>query len=149
MEPLFNFSNDNSITELLDESYIDFFASIPLATTYLELVILLVTIPATITAVIIHIIRKTEELHTNYCLFLVNLLIGDLSIVIRYCFGIVIIIFYLLNIRVYISDIVYIIPRIVIQYSFVLLAIDRVVGVTFPYQYRSPEWYMLLLHRYG
>ena len=124
--------NDTSITEF----------DVPLVSIYLELVILLVTIPATITpaAVIIHIIRKTEELHTNYSLFLVNLLIGDILTTIRYCFEVIIIIFYLLSVRVYVSDIVYIfitIPRVVVQYSFVLLAIDHVFGVVFPYRYRS------------
>ena len=103
-----------------------------------ELVILLVTIPATIipATIIIHI-RKTKELDTNYCLFLVNLLIGDILTTIRYCFGVVIIILYLFNIRVIISDIVYIIitiPWVAIQYSFV---IDRVVDVAFPYRYRN------------
>ena len=76
---------------------------VPLVSIYLELVILLVTIPATITpaAVIIHIIRKNEELHTNYSLFLVNLLIGDILTTIRYCFEVIIKILYLLSVRVY------------------------------------------------
>ena len=57
----------------------------------------------------------------------------------RYFFGGIIIVLY---IRVYISDIVFNIitlPRVVLQYSFVLLAIDRVVGVAFPYQYNYIE----------
>ena len=129
--------------ELLDESYYnDIYADVSLAATYLWFIILLISIPTTIIppAVIIHIIRKTEELHINYSLFLVNLLIGDTLITINYCFGATIIVLYLLNIRVYISDIAYIIitiPRVAIQYSFVLLAIDRVVGVAFPYRYRN------------
>ena len=50
-------------------------------------------------------------------------------------------ILYLLNIRImYVSDIVtYVItsiPQVATQYSFVLLAIDCVVGVAFPYHYR-------------
>ena len=140
MEPSINFSN---ITESSDNSYYDkIFADVPLTSTYLQLVILLVTIPATIipAAVIIHIIRKTEELHTKYSLFLVNLLIGDVLMTISYCFGVIIIVLYLFNIRIYISDVVYIIftiPRVVIKYSFILLAIDRVVGVAYPYRYRS------------
>ena len=138
MDSSTNYSNDTNITELVD----DIFSGVPLTITYLKILLLLVTIPATITpaAVIIHIIRKTEELHTNYCLFLVNLLIGDILNTIRYCFRIILIILYLINTRVYISDAVYIIitiPRVVIQYSFVLLAIDRVVGVAFPYRYRN------------
>ena len=143
MESFINFSNDANITKLPDKSYYDeLFADVSLVSTYLELVILLVTIPATIipAAIIIHIIRKTEELHTNYSLFLVNLLVGDILTTIRYCFAIILIIVYLLNTRAYISDIFYIIitiPRIVVQYSFVLLAIDRVIGVAFPYRYRN------------
>ena len=57
-----------------------------------------------------------------------------------YCFGVIIIVLYLFNIRIYINDVVYIIftiPRVVIKYSFILLAIDRVVGVAYPYRYRS------------
>ena len=143
MGSFINSTNDASITKLPDKSYYDeLFADVSLGSTYLELIILLVTIPATIipAAIIIHIIRKTEELHTNYSLFLVNLLIGDILTTVRYCFAIILIIMYLLNIRVYISDIAYIIitiPRIIVQYSFVLLAIDRVVGVAFPYRYRN------------
>ena len=50
----------------------------PLSATYLELVILLITIhTSTIipASVIIHVIRKTKELLTNCCLVLVDLLI--------------------------------------------------------------------------
>ena len=143
MESLINSSNITDHTGLPDKSsYDEFFADVSLVVTYVELIILLVTIPATIIppAVIIHIIRKTEDLHTNYSLFLVNLLIGDILTTIRYFFGVIIIVLYLLNIRVYVSDIVFnviTIPRIVVQYSFVLLAIDRVVGVAFPYRYRN------------
>ena len=138
MESSINSSNDTYITELLD----DFFSDMPLVATYLKILLLLVTIPVIIipAAVIIHIIRKTEELHTKYSLFLVNLLIGDILTTIRYCFEIFVMVLYLLNIKIYINDIAYIIltiPRVVIQYSFVLLAIDRVVGVAFPYRYRN------------
>ena len=140
MESYINFSNDTNITELLD--YNDVFSDVPLVATYLKILLLLITIPATIipAVVIIHIIRKTEELHTKYCLFLVNLLISDILTTIRYCFEIFIMILYLLNIRMYVSDIAYLItsiPQVVTQYCFVLLAIDRVVGVAFPYRYRN------------
>ena len=140
MESYINFSNDTNITELLD--YNDIFSDVPLVATYLKILLLLITIPASIipAVVIIHIIRKTEELHTKYCLFLVNLLISDILTTIRYCFEIFIMILYLLNIRMYVSDIAYFItsiPQVVTQYCFVLLAIDRVVGVAFPYRYRN------------
>ena len=49
-------------------------------------------------------------------------------------------ILYLLNTRMYVNDIAYAIisiPRVATQYCFVLLAIDRVVGVAFPYRYRN------------
>ena len=136
-------SNHINVTEVLEETYHDdIFSDVPLITTYLKILLWLVTIPAIITpaAVIIHIIRKTEELHTNYCLFLVNLLISDALTTIKYCTGIIIIVMYLLNIRIYTSDIVYIIasiPQVVTRYSFVLLAIDRLFGVAFPYRYRN------------
>ena len=133
MESSINASNDTNITELLD----NFFSDIPLFATYLKILLLLVTIPAIITpaAVIIHIIRKTEELHTKYCLFLVNLLIGNILNIIRYCFEIFIMVLYLLNIRIYINVIAYIIiiiPRLVSLYSFALLAIDRFCGCDLP-----------------
>ena len=148
MESSINSSNDTNITELLDESYYnDIFHSdhdVPLVATYLKILLLLVTIPAIIipAVVIIHIIRKTEELHTKYCLFLINLLISDILTSIKYCLEIFIMILYLLNIRIYVSDIAYYynitsIPQVATQYSFVLLAIDRVVGVAFPYRYRN------------
>ena len=133
--------NNRNITEILDEPYN--FTGVPLVATHLSLLFFLISIPATVTppAVIIHIIRKTEELHTKYCLFLVNLLIGDILNAIRYCFRIIIMVLYLLNIRIYINfDTIYIvlsIPWVAIQYSLVLLAIDRVVGVAFPYHYRN------------
>ena len=141
MEPSINSSHDGSITERLD----NIFSDVPLVATYLKILLLLITIPATIipAVVIIHIIRKTEELHTKYCLFLVNLLISDILNGIRYCFVIFIMILYLLDIRmyfVYISDIIYVIttiPQVTTQYCFVLLAVDRVVGVAFPYRYRN------------
>ena len=138
MESSMNSSNDTNITELLD----DIFSDVPLVATYLKILLLLVTIPAIITpaAVIIHIIRKTEELHTKYCLFFVNLLISDILTTIRYCFEFFIIILYLLNIRTRVSDIAHAIisiPQVATRYSFVLLAIDRVVGVAFPYRYRN------------
>ena len=135
MESSINSSNDTNITELLVESYYnDIFFDVPLFATYLKILLLLVTIPAIIipAVVIIHIIRKTEELHTKYCLFLVNLLISDILTTIKYCFEIFIMILYLLNIRIYVSDITFVIiniPSLVTRSSFVLLAIDRVVGV--------------------
>ena len=64
MGSFINSSNDASITKLPDKFYYDeLFADVSLGSTYLELIILLVTIPATIipAAIIIHIIRKTEE----------------------------------------------------------------------------------------
>ena len=107
MDSSINSSTDASITELLD----DFFSDVSLVATYLKILLLLVTIPATITpaAVIIHIIRKTEELHTKYYLFLVNLLTADILTTIRYCFEIFIMVLYFLSIKIYIDVIAYII----------------------------------------
>ena len=143
MESSINSSNDTNITELLDESfYNDIFSDVPLIATYLKILLLLVTIPAIIipAVVIIHIIRKTEELHTKYSQLLVNLFISDILTSIQYCLEIFIMILYLLNIRIYVSDIAYVItsiPQVASQYCFVLLAIDRVIGVAFPYRYRN------------
>ena len=148
MEYSINSSNDTNITELLDEPYYnDIYSDIPLVATYLKILLLLVTIPATVipatvipAVVIIYIIRKSEELHTKYCRFLVNLFISDILTSIKYCFEIFIMILYLLNIRIYVSDMTYVIitiPQVAIRYCFVLLAIDRVVGVAFPYRYRN------------
>ena len=143
MESSINSSNDTNITELLDESYYnDISFDVPLVATYLKTLLLSVTIPAIIfpPVVIIHIIRKTKELHTKYCRFLVNLLISDILTSINYSFEIFIMILYLLNISIYVSDRVYVIitiPQVASQYCFILLAIDRVVGVAFPYRYRN------------
>ena len=143
MESSINSSNDTRITELLDESYYsDIFPDIPLVATYMKILLLLVTIPAIIipAIVIIHIIRKMKELHTKYCLFLINLFISDILSTIKYCFEIFIMILYLLNIRIYVSDVAFVIttiPQVATRYCFVLLAIDRVVGVAFPYRYRN------------
>ena len=141
MEPSVNSLHDPNVTEILN----DIFSDVPLVATYLKILLLLVAIPVTIipAVIIIHIIRKTEELHTKYCLFLVNLLISDILNGIRYCLVIFIMILYLLDIRMYftyISDIIFVIITILqvtTQYCFVLLAIDRVVGVALPYRYRN------------
>ena len=141
MEPSINSLHDPNVTDIMD----NIFSDVPLVATYLKILLLLVIIPVTIipAVVIIHIIRKTEELHTKYCLFLVNLLISDILNGIRYCFAIFIMILYLLDIRLYftyISDIVFVIitiPHVTNRYCFVLLAVDRVVGVAFPYHYRN------------
>ena len=89
MQSSINSSNDTNITEY----YNDVFSDVPLVATYLKILLLLIIIPATIipAVVIIHIIRKTEELHTKYCLFLVNLFISDLLNIIQYFFEIFII----------------------------------------------------------
>ena len=136
-------TNDTNITELLDESYYnDIFSDTSLIATYLKILLLLVTIPATVIpgVVVIHIIRKTKELHNRYCQFLVNLLISDILSTVKYCFEIFIMILYLFNIRIhvhYVAFVIVIIPQVVAKYCFVLLAIDRVVGVAFPYWYRN------------
>ena len=130
--------SDTNIAELLD----DIFSDVPLVATYSKILLSLVILPIIITpaAAIVHIIRKTEELHTKYCLFLVNLLISDILTTIQYCFEIFIMVLFLLDIRIHVSVITHAIismPQVVTRYSFVLLAIDRVVGVAFPYRYRS------------
>ena len=58
--------------------------------------------------VIIHITRKTEVLHTKYCLFLVNLLISDILATIRFLFEIFIMVLY----SEYVSDIAYVVVSI-------------------------------------
>ena len=143
MESSINSSNDTNITDLLDESYYsDIYSDVPLFATYLKIPLLLVTIPAMIipAAVIIHVIRKTEDMYTKYSQFLVNLFISDILTTVQYCLEIFIMILYLINTRINFSDIAYVItsiPQVATQYCFVLLAIDRVVGVAFPYRYRN------------
>ena len=133
---------ESSIDSSDDDHYDDTFSDIPLVATYLKIILLLVTIPTTIipAVVIIHIIRTTEELHTRYCLFLVNLFISDILSSIQYFFEMFIMILYLLSIRIYVSDWAFSItsiPIVATQYCFVLLATDRAVGVAFPYRYRN------------
>ena len=123
MESSINSSNHTNITEY----YNDIFSDVPLVATYVKILLLLIIIPATIipAVVIIHIIRKTEELHTKYCLFLVNLFISDLLNIIQYFFEIFIMILYLLNIRIYVSDMAFFItsiPLVATQYTFCSLS---------------------------
>jgi len=117
MESFINSSNDTNIT--------DIFSDVPLVATYLKILLSLVILPVIIipAAVIIHIIRKTEELHTKYCLFLINLLISDILTTTRYCFEISIMVLYLLNIRIHVGVITHAIisvPQVVTRYSFVI-----------------------------
>ena len=133
---------ESSINSSGDTHYDDVFSDVPPVATYLKIILLLITIPAIIipAVVIIHIIRTTEELHTKYCLFLVNLFVSDILSSIKYFFEFFIMILCLLNIRIYVSDWAFFIlsiPPVATQYCFVLLAIDRVVGVAFPYRYRK------------
>ena len=143
MESFVNSSNDTGSIKIFDESsYNDLYSDVPLVATYLKILLLLIAIPAIVTPaiVIIHIIRITEELHTRYCLLLTNLFIGDILSTVRYCFEIFIMVLYLLNVRICVSEIAYAIisiPRVTTHYCFFFLAIDRVIGVAFPYRYRN------------
>ena len=143
MESFINSSNDTNIIEVIDESsYADFYTDVPLGATYLKIILLLIAIPAIVipAAFIIYIVRITEELHTRYCLLLTNLFVSDILVTIRYCFEIFIMVLYLLDVRIYVSDIAYTIisiPQVATRYCFLFLAIDRIIGVAFPYRYRS------------
>ena len=117
---------------------------IPLFATYLNIILLLLAIPAVIVpaVLVIRIILQTEELHTIYYLFVINLLATDILNTLRMVFQIILMILYLfgINVDTIVSLIIYAIlctPRTAVRFTFITLAIDRVVAVAFPYRHRS------------
>ena len=120
----------------------DIFSNVPLFATYLRILLLMIVIPAIVipALLIIHVIWKNERLHTKYYFLVVNLLINDIASTPRYLYEILLMILYLFGVTVNHSDIFYItmmIPRMNLRFSFLLLAIDRVIGVAFPYRHRK------------
>ena len=118
------------------------FSDIPLFATYLKLLLLVIVIPAIVipASLIIHVIWKNESLHTKYYFFVVNLLVNDIASTPQNLYEIILMILYLFGVTTDHSDIFYvtmIIPRINLHLSFLLLAIDRVIGVAFPYRHRK------------
>ena len=120
------------------------FSDIPLFATYLKLLLLVIVIPAIVipASLIIHVIWKNESLHTKYYFFVVNLLINDIANIPRNLYEILLMVLYLFGVTVNHSDILYvimIIPRVNVnlRYVFLLLAIDRVIGVSLPYRHRK------------
>ena len=117
---------------------------IPLFITYLNIMLLLVAIVAVIipAVLVIRIILQTEELHTIYYLFVINLLVTDVLNTLRLGFEIILTCFYLfgINVDTYVNFIIYTIlctPRTAVRFTFITLAIDRVVAVAFPYRHKS------------
>ena len=105
----------------------------------MTIVIPAIVIPASL---IIHVIWKNESLHTKYYFFVVNLLINDIANIPRNLYEILLMVLYLFGVTVNHSDILYvimIIPRVNVnlRYVFLLLAIDRVIGVSLPYRHRK------------
>jgi len=120
----------------------DIFSDVPLFATYLKMFLLLLAIPTIVipASVIIHVIWKNEALHTKYYFFVVNLLVTDIATTGRYAYEIFSMILYLFGVTLAHNDIFFVIltiPRVATRYAFVLLAIDRVIGVGFPYHHRK------------
>ena len=138
MESYFNVTNCGTS----DDIYYD----IPLFATYFSIMILLVAIPAIIipAVLVIRIILQTEKLHTIYYLFVINLLATDILNTLRMGLEITLMCLYLFCINVdttvslnFIIYTILSIPRIAARFSFITLAIDRVVAIAFPYRHKS------------
>ncbi|XP_065885865.1 olfactory receptor 8U3-like [Dysidea avara] len=139
MEAQINFTVSG---QLSNGSTDDIFSNVPLFVTYLRVLLLMIVIPAIVipALLIIHVIWKNERLHTKYYFLVVNLLINDIASTPRYLYEILLMILYLFGVTVDHSDIFYtimVIPRMNLRFSFFLLAIDRVIGVAFPYHHRK------------
>ena len=139
MEAQFNFTlsgwSSNGSTD-------DIFSDVPLLVTYLRILLLMIVIPAIVipASLIIHVIWKNESLHTKYYFFVVNLLVNDIASTPRYLYEIYLMTLYLFGVAVNHNDIfhsIMTIPRMNLRFGFLLLAIDRVIGVAFPYRHRK------------
>jgi len=134
--------NSTATFQSLNGSAEDVVFDIPLFATYLKMLLLLVVMPTIIIPALLlnHVIWKNEQLHTKYCLFVVNLLITDIATTLRLPFEMFTMVLYLLNIDMIknyhkVFHTILMIPRIAALYAFILLAIDRVIGVGFPYHH--------------
>jgi len=139
MESFVNISDGNQSSSQFSN---DTLPDVSLFATYLKIILLLMVIPAVIISagLVIHVIRKVDELHTRHCFFIINLLVCDILTNIRYIFEICVMILYLLDVKVDISIIFYVIisvPQLAISYLFILLAFDRIIAVSSSYCYKS------------
>ena len=137
-------TNSTAIFQSLNGSVEDAVFDIPLFATYLKMLILLVVMPTIIipALLLIHVIWKNEQLHTKYYLFVANLLITDIATTMRLPFEMFTMVFYLFDVDVNknyhnVFYTILTIPRVAALYAFILLAIDRVIGVGFPYHHRN------------
>ena len=93
--------------------------------------------------VLIHVIWKNEQLHIKYYLSVANLLTTDILTTMRFTFEMFSMMLYLFGvdvIRFKHLDILYsiiTIPRVATLYAFILLTINRVIGVGLPYHHRK------------
>ena len=117
---------------------------VPLFATYLNMFILLGAMPAIIipAVLVICIILITEKLHTVYYLFVINLLATDIFNTLKMGFEFILTCLYLsgINADSTVTFVIYAIltiPRIAARFSFIILAIDRVVAIALPYRHKS------------
>jgi len=115
---------------------------VPLLATCLKMMMCLAMIPTILTPalLVIHVIWKNEQLHTKYYLFVVNLLVVDVASTGRYGLEVISVALYLFGLPSEYGIVVYVIftiPRLVLRYAFILLAIDRFICITFPYRHRN------------
>ena len=154
MESYINITNQ-SFNGTTDDIYFD----VPLFATYLNIFLLLVAMPAIIipAVLVIRIILQTEELHTIYYLFVIDLLFTDILNTLKMGFEIVLVCLYLfgINADTTLSFIMYSIlsiPRAAARLSFINLAIDRFIAIAFPYRHKSimtyKRAYIMLLSKW-
>ena len=154
MESYINITNQ-SFNGTTDDVSLD----LPLFATYLNILLLLVVIPAIVipAVLVIRIILQTEELHTVYYLFVIELLFTDILNTVRMGFEVILMCLYLfgINADTTVTFVIYsilIVPRIAARLSFINLAIDRVIAIAFPYRHKSimtyKRSYIMLLSKW-
>jgi len=115
---------------------------VPFLAICLKMTMCLVMIPSIVipSLLVIHVIWKNEQLHTKYYFFVVNLLVVDVATTGRYGLEVVSIVLYLFGLPSeygYVIYTIFTIPRVVLRYAFVLLAIDRFICISFPYRHKN------------
>ena len=126
-------------------------ASVPLLVTYLKMLIISVILVITVVPamMIIRIILTSKELHKKHYYFIVNLLVTDiLCVIVRFTAKMFIMVLYLLNLNVADYHVLEWIKMLLLwmqisitvtapSLSFIPLAIERFVTITFPLCHRS------------
>ena len=117
---------------------------VPLFATYFNMLILLGAMPTIIipAVLVIRIILTTEKLHTVYYLFVISLLATDILNTFKMGFEFILTCLYIFGINAdstvsFVTYAILTIPRIAARFSFINLALDRVIAIALPYRHKS------------